>query len=241
MYNRAFDSFSQNISRVKDIATIYTTIHDTRIRLHINLDDLLRMQIVYVVGALDKLIHDLIKVGLRHTYFHNSLQTNAFLKDTVLFRDVFEIIQILKTSNDVVSQEIEIARYLDDIINKKLSYLSFQAKDKILDGLAYIWQPAIINSQGRSIGLNKWKLIVQEMSNLEVSYQTRNEQDIERELSLIVSKRNSIAHEADMDMNHTIRPILYDEVQNSVRFIEVLGTAIFNLIQSSGTHLGRTP
>lgn len=241
MYNRAFDSFSQNISRVKDIATIYTTIHHAGIHSHINLDDLLRMQIVYVVGALDRLIHDLIKIGVRYAYFQNSLQTNAFLKDTVLFRDVFEIIQILKTSNDVISQEIEIARYLDDIINQKLSYLSFQAKDKILEGLAYIWQPTTINPQGRSIGLNKWTLIVQEMGNLQVSYKTRSEQDIERELSLIVSKRNSIAHEADMDMNHTMRPILYDEVQNSVLLIEILGTAIFNLIQSSSLHLGHTP
>ncbi len=100
---------------------------------------------------------------------------------------------------------------LDDIIREKHSWLSFQHPDKIADAIRLISSEQLWQRVGDELGIPA--------------------RDIKIRLSLIVDRRNKIAHEADMDpTNPGIRwPINSNIVNDTVDFIEKIAQTIFNI------------
>lgn len=132
MINSALEQFKSLINDTKQISNVYQ---------HFNiktLDDLLRWQWAQAIAALDKYIHDVIKVGLIMSYnkeitptksFSNFLIPISLLDDPLLIQSSFE-----------------------QFITKKLSYISYQTPEKINEGLSLIWMEE-----------HKWQIIADSM------------------------------------------------------------------------------
>lgn len=130
--NSSLEQFKSLINDAKQISNVYR---------HFNiktLDDLLRWQWAQAVAALDKYIHDVIKVVLIKSYnkeitptksFSNFLIPISLLDDPLLIQSSFE-----------------------QFITKKLSYISYQTPEKINEGLSLIWTEE-----------HKWKFIADKM------------------------------------------------------------------------------
>ncbi|MCY7892898.1 HEPN domain-containing protein [Bacillus vallismortis] len=117
--NLALNQFKLIIKDTQQMTTVYE---------HFNvsiLDDLLRWQWTQAVSALDKYIHDIIKIGLIKTFNKEITPTNSF--------NSFSIpISIIEDSS-LVSHAFE------QFIVKKLAFNSYQTAEKIKEGLSLIW------------------------------------------------------------------------------------------------------
>lgn len=97
-------------------------------------------------------------------------------------------------------------------IRRSLGWQTFQRPDKIKDAIA------IFNS------IQIWQQVAFVMGDTEIN--------IKNQLSLIVDRRNMIAHEADIEpIFKTKRPISDTDVSGTIDFIEKLGTTIYNLVR----------
>jgi len=97
-------------------------------------------------------------------------------------------------------------------IRKNLGWQTFQRPEKIKDAIA-LFNP-----------LQLWQQVAIAMGETEVN--------IKNQLSLIVDRRNMIAHEADIEpIFKTKRPISDTDVTGTIVFIERLGTTIYNLVK----------
>ena len=70
MYN-SLSAFRGNIAGIRELATLHDYLC-TNLKSPMNFDDLLRFQIVYSVSALDKLIHDIIRIGMVQIFLGRS-------------------------------------------------------------------------------------------------------------------------------------------------------------------------
>jgi hypothetical protein len=59
----AHNQFLHNIRYIRELDSLYHFLKDTQ-NLPNDLSDLLRAELVYAVSALDKLVHELIKIGM---------------------------------------------------------------------------------------------------------------------------------------------------------------------------------
>ncbi len=101
--------------------------------------------------------------------------------------------------------------WLDDVIRERHSWLSFQHPDKVADAIRLISSEQL------------WKRVEDKLGI--------PARDIKTRLSLIVDRRNKIAHEADMDpTNPGIRwPINLNMVNETIDFIERIVQTIFDI------------
>jgi hypothetical protein len=100
----------------------------------------------------------------------------------------------------------------EEIIREKLSLLSFQDPQKIGDGLSYIWDEK-----------QKWKKIALSLgiSDKAAKLQQR----------LIVSRRNAIVHEADLNsVTNKKQAITSAEARESCDFLLAVGNRICDLV-----------
>jgi hypothetical protein len=98
--------------------------------------------------------------------------------------------------------------WLDGEIRRQHALLSFQKPDKIADAVRMISPVKLWEEVGTAM--------------------TMPPADVKRELTLIVDRRNQIAHEADVDPTppHDRWPIAYADVDRALGFIEHVGTSI---------------
>lgn len=103
--------------------------------------------------------------------------------------------------------------WLENEIRTRHSYQSFQTPDKIAEAIKLISDVPLWNEVGLTLGLPT--------------------NDVRRELSLIVDRRNKIAHEADLNptsFTNELWPIDEMLVDNAVNFIEQVGAAIHSVV-----------
>lgn len=117
--NSSITQFRSLISDTRQMSAVYDHFNTT------SLDDLLRWQWTQAVSALDKYMHDVIKVGLTMTFNKNITPTRSFLNFSVPL-SVLEDPSLLQNT-------------FDQFVNKKLSYNSYQTPEKINEGLSLIW------------------------------------------------------------------------------------------------------
>jgi hypothetical protein len=166
-------------------------------------DDLLRSKIVYSVSAFDKLIHDLIRVGMVQIYTGRRVPTPKYLAEPITLSTVQQLATTSTPPPEVVFEQA---------IQSKLKTLSFQDPDKVADGLSYIWNEN-----------QKWQRIAGGISIPEKTARTT--------LRLIAARRNAIVHEADMDpITGSKLPITKVESDDVFSFLLNVGNEICRLV-----------
>lgn len=200
--NSAFQRFETLMQDTKNTSVLYAYLHDT-VKPPYDYCDLLRWQWAQSVSALDKLIHDLIQVGMREIFLGNRLITNKFNDFSIPFSTYQQMQQNIPASVIVFEQ----------YISAKNKTLSFQDPDKISDGLSYIWNET-----------HKWQAISAQMGKPMTSVRT--------ELKNISIRRNQIVHEGDYAISNGMRQqIEKADVDEVIDFIEKLGEAIYILVR----------
>ena len=100
----------------------------------------------------------------------------------------------------------------EEIVREKLSKLSFQDPTKIADGLSYIWNEN-----------QKWQQIALGLG--------MTDEDAKRKQRLIVTRRNAIVHEADLDpVTNKKQVITQAEATDISNFLLAVGNRICDLV-----------
>ncbi len=200
MFN-ALRLFEKNITESSQLVALfeYTNEHLP----NMNFDDLLRAHFVHAVSAFDKLLHDIIKIGMLEIFQERRQTTPKYLSEGIS----------LEIHNKISKATIPPKEYyFESEVTKKLSYMSFQDPNKIADGLSLIW-----------IEPHKWQVIANDMG-VEMSKARTT-------LKTISTRRNQIVHEADINMATGKKySIEKDETVNVANFILSCGNSIYNSV-----------
>jgi hypothetical protein len=198
MFN-AFNLFKKNITESAQLIALfeYTNEHLPSM----NYDDLLRAHFVYSVSAFDKLIHDIIKIGMLEIFSNKRPATPKYLSEGISL-EIYNKISVAT----IPPKEF----YFEAEVTKKLSFMSFQDPNKVADGLSLIWGEP-----------HKWQIISASMRlDLSIAKTT---------LKTISARRNQIVHEADIDIATGKKySIEKNETEDVSNFILNCGTAIFD-------------
>lgn len=200
MFN-ALKLFEKNINESSQLMALfeYTKEHLPSM----NFDDLLRAHFVHAVSAFDKLLHDIIKIGMLEIFQEKRQATPKYFSEGIS----------LETYNQISKATIPPKEYyFESEVTKKLSYISFQDPGKVVDGLSLIW-----------IEPHKWQVISNDMG-VEIS-------KAKTTLKTISTRRNQIVHEADINMATGKKySIEKDETENVSNFILSCGKSIYNSV-----------
>lgn len=171
----------------------------------IDASDLLRWQYVLAVSALDKYVHDIVRIGMIEEFQGNRVETKKYKS----VRIELSIASSIKNSN---TPEVE---FSNEIVRQH-SFLAFQDPDKISDALSLIWEEN-----------HKWKVISSYMST------PISEIDLKTKLKNIVIRRNQIVHQGDcLSTQPPLQQqiISKTDTQDVINFIKELVDAIKNCI-----------
>ncbi len=196
--------FEQNIIRVKELGNIYKAITSQTANI-LDLSDILRAEYVMLISALDHFIHEIVRIGMIEIYNNKRKPTKEF-KEFILNLDkkiLFEKAIMEEKNNE----------WLDYQIRYKNGFKSFQQADKIEEAILIILE------------IDFWKELSKELN--------QNKRDLKYRLNLIVERRNQIAHEADIEPTYqNLREIKLEDIENSIKFIEDLVNATYEIIKT---------
>lgn len=201
MYS-ALTLFKANMEEAKNLTLLYEYLENS-IKSPLSFDDLLRAQIVYSVSAFDKLIHDVIRIGMMEIFTNKRKSTPKYLAESI------------STSiyNELISATVPPKEYIfEQAIVKKLKTISYQDPEKVAEGLSYIWDEK-----------QKWQKIAIKMATDDKTAKTT--------LKLIVDRRNTIVHEADIEPSTNQKySISKTECLSITEFLGRCGEEIVNLV-----------
>ena len=169
----------------------------------LDLSDMLRAALVLAVSALDYYIHEVVRIGMLEIHRGERPEPPGF--------SAFQI--SLGSARLGINAGQNIDSWLEDEIRQRHSYKSFQQPEAIADAIRLICDKKL------------WEEVSTNMS--------RRAKDIKQQLNLIVTRRNKIAHEADIDPTLSIGnrwPIDELLVNEAVDFIEQVVDSIHNIL-----------
>lgn len=210
------NQFLHNIASVRELDSLYDFLKNSQ-KLSNDLSDLLRAEIVYSVSALDKFVHEIVRIGMIEAFNGQRIRTNKFNGFTLSAKTLEKIKEtaierILNPTRPPLPDELPEYWFEREIVLKHKS-VSYQTPTNIGDGLSHIWKEE-----------HKWQKISLLMNI--------NEKDVKTQLETIVARRNQIVHEADLDIQNGLKNTISDtDVKDSVDFIEKLGNSIFDCIR----------
>lgn len=201
----ALSQFNRIIQDTKDIGAIFTYLQN-HCPTPMDYSDLLRLQWSQAVSAFDKMIHDLVRIGMIGIFNGTRSETPNY-KNFAISMDAFEQIK---------SYPLYASQFFENTIIQKHGFLSFQSPEKVAEALSYIWAEP-----------HKWQHIT-----LGMGKPASDEQNIKTTLNNIVIRRNQIVHEGDFQSSLMQRqPILYADVESVILFIEQLANSIYTLVR----------
>ncbi len=199
----AIEKFRADLKRARDFNAIYKalTVNTTPA---LELSDILRSELVMSVSALDRYIHEIIRIGMLEAYHDGRNKTPQFGKFMVSMQSVLEGFFPQQTNDDWLEKEI-IAQH---------SYKTFQRAENIAEAIRFI----------SSVKL--WEEVSKRLNMPAV--------DVKKRLDLIITRRNQIAHEADSNPSFpdTRWPINENMVNDAVNFIETIAESIYAIIKN---------
>lgn len=202
--NNAFALFEKNIRQAEEMQGLHEYL-SKQIQPPSSFDDLLRSQVVYTVSAFDKLIHDLVRIGMVEIFTGKRTITTKFKEEP------FKISLYTELENATIPPKEAI---FEREVYRKLSFISYQDPKKIADGLSYIWNEN-----------QKWQKISAFMSQ-------GNDSFTKQTLQLISQRRNTIVHESDIDPSTGEKYVITRvECEDMTKFIWECGKAIYNLVK----------
>jgi len=197
--------FTLNLQSVKDLGQIYILVSTNFPLIEEKVDDILRAKVVLLISAFDTFIHDVVKIG-KGEIFAGRRPSHSKYND---FKFSLSALNNINSS----SSQSEKINYFESELEKINSNDSFQSPKSIEYALGLIDVK------------NVWTLVSPLMGNVSAN-------DIKNRLSLIVQRRNKIAHESDHNPvtgdKYTIQK---SDVDNDILFIENLCQAIYSLVQ----------
>lgn len=194
--------FHENIRQANELGGLYDHLSST-VAIPEQFDDLLRSQIVNTVSAFDKLMHDLIRIGMVMIFENRRPATGKYLNEAVAIQHLPELVPGAVPPPPVRFEEI---------VREKLSKLSFQDPTKVADGLSYIWNEN-----------QKWQQIALGIG--------MDDEAAKRKQKLIVTRRNAIVHEADLDpVTNQKQALTRAEAMDISNFLLALGNRICDLV-----------
>ena len=174
-------------------------------KVPVDASDLLRWEWVLAVSALDKYIHDIVRIGMIEEFLGTRPKTNkynTFRIDMSKFTD-------LSTS---LAPELE----FENEIKRQHGYQAFQHPDKLAEALSLIW-----------LEEHKWETISRNMAS------SISATDLRTKLNNIVIRRDQIVHEGDCfaaSIPLQQQPITEADVNDVISFISELVQAIHDSI-----------
>ncbi|AEW00267.1 hypothetical protein A4D02_23340 [Niastella koreensis] len=204
----AFNQFNQNMRYVKELDALYGYL-STTLKLPNDLSDLLRAQWVMSVSALDKLIHEFIRIGMVEAFEGQRPRTRKYQSFGISTSTMTNIISSAGSSSSVYPPSY----WFEQEIVQRHQHLAFQDPDKIADGLSLIWDES-----------HKWQYLAGPMG--------MSQQDLVTTIKTIATRRNKIVHEADFNILTGLRNQI-DKIDTDtvVPFIIRLGEEIYNAIR----------
>lgn len=217
--NNAKNIFAAGITQTRQMTALYDHfINDLHIP-HEQVADILRFQIVYAVSGFDRLLHELIRKGVIEILFNRRVKTNKFLSHAFKAETLLKAIEYSDPSYIPASPQETTEYVVNKDMSEKLSFLSFQAPDKVKDGLSIIWNES-----------QKMAIIADDIGIAGATINDR-QKTLEQELSLIVQRRNQIAHEGDIDaVTNLKRDITKQQAEDAVNFISNVGLSIHKFV-----------
>ena len=198
----AKNRFLKNISRIKNTYDLYCHLNKELKFPSQHLGDLIRSDLVFLVSALDRFIHDLVRIGMIKSFQGVRPKTNAYLNFSIPLSQVDTMVNSSIMPPELIFEQ--------QILNSH-KHLAFQEPDKISNALSLIWNEP-----------HKWQKISQKLGE--------PENDIRTKLKNIVIRRNQIVHEADMDLQTgDLQQIDSSDVEMSIEFIEKICLSIYDL------------
>jgi hypothetical protein len=256
----AFNQFKKNIQDIKDLHVRY--LHFATSLRADDLSDILRSEYVYAVSALDRLVHELVRIGMLEIFNNTRTATPQYNN----FRVSMDILQNIQKSSQQIQEDTEQI----DVYIKELETLEEddqeqrQAIEDFIEGLRnqqikqpYQWfEEEIIRQHGFisyqkddniSSGLSlisdvehKWQSMATLMNIPSGNRDKRgratikDQAVIKTEFKNIITRRNAIVHEADVNPLAQQKEGIYpNDTEEIVNFIEKLGTAIFDLVKKN--------
>lgn len=193
--------FHRNISQANELGGLYDYL-STSVAIPEQFEDLLRSQVVNAVSAFDKLMHDLIRIGMVKIFENQRPSTSKYLSETIAIQHLPSLLASAVPPPPVRFEEI---------VREKLSKLSFQDPTKVADGLSYIWNEP-----------QRWQQIALGLG--------MSDDEAKRKLRLIITRRNAIVHEADLDpVTSQKQSITRAEATDIADFLRALGDRICDL------------
>lgn len=201
MYN-SLSAFKQNIVTVRELASVHDYLN-TQLKAPMTFDDLLRFQIVYSVSAFDKLLHDLVRIGMVAIFTGTRPPTSKYLTEKISMSAYGML-----SAATIPPKEY----YFEQEVIAKLRIIAYQSPENVADGLSYIWDEK-----------HKWQRIAAVMS--------MSEEAVKTQLRLIIDRRNKIVHEADVDIATGGKfMISKNDCETTTSFIEKCGEEIVKLV-----------
>jgi hypothetical protein len=195
-------AFLRNVADARNLSGLYDYLTST-VSVPFPFDDLLRAQIVYTLSAYDKLVHDVIRIGMVQIFTGRRPATDRYLAETLTMEVHSRLVGASIPPKEIIFER-EVFR--------KLSFLSFQDPQKLVHGLALIWPEQ-----------QKWSRIAAVLNI--------TTEDARTKMNLVATRRNAIVHEADIDfLTFSKRPISRAECNDITKFVEDCGNAIVSLV-----------
>lgn len=200
--NTAYNVFQNILQDTRSSDTLYVYLKDY-VRPPYDYSDLLRWQWAQSVSALDKLVHDLIRIGMVSTYQGLRAPTPKYSSFTISMDCCSQMFQFPILSSSIFEGQV----------TQRLSQFSYQEPTRISDGLALIWDES-----------NKWRKISDKIGLREDYTKTK--------LKNISIRRNQIVHEGDYSSVLLHRQsITHNDTLDVIDFITTIGTAIYQLVK----------
>lgn len=174
-------------------------------------DELLRAEWVARVSALDLYVHELVAQGMMETFEGRRKPSAAFLRFQLSNEALLRI--RATTLPEVASSAYDLE------VRSRLSLATYQEPEKIAEGVRLISDVPLWNSIATKLGSSPATM-------------DNDAKVAKRGLSLIVERRNKIAHEGDLQPSvpRTPWPIVQADLQYVASFIRSIVDAIDQIV-----------
>jgi RiboL-PSP-HEPN len=174
---KPLDYFNEAWGRCEHLTTLHDYL-DKRLTSALSLDEMLRAEWVSRVSALDLYIHELVLQNMMDIYYGKRPSTPSYLK----FRVSMETLSRMNAS----STPTDAGSAFELEIRTSLARVTYQDPDTIADGIRLIST------------VDLWAQLAIAIKGATAATKIKFSKEIKRDLSLIVSRRNKIAHEGDL-------------------------------------------
>lgn len=205
-----FDYFADVWQRCAELETLHTYLAG-KVTSAMSLDELLRAEWVARVSALDLYVHEVIAQNMISIFEGTRTSCPGFSKFQCSSDTLLRIRKAATPSDATSAFDLE--------VRSKLSRVTFQLPEDIADGIRLVSGSELWNEIALAKGAN-------------AATKSALAKNLKKELSIIVERRNKIAHEGDLQPSipRTAWPITRADVSHVATYIEDLVRTIDKIV-----------